>query len=112
MNVSRIMGVALSDEQVKTLLSGKKILLKGLTSKGGKKYDAYIIPNGIEDYSYMKDGEKKSGKQFKFAMDCNGFPKKGNRNVLLLCVQICIMRMIKGNTTILEGVLCYGNKNS
>ena len=73
MNVSRIMGVALSDEQVKTLLSGKKILLKGLTSKGGKKYDAYIIPNGIEDYSYMKDGEKKSGKQFKFAMD---FPKK------------------------------------
>lgn len=72
MNVSRILGVALSDEQVKTLLSGKKILLKGLTSKGGKKYDAYIIPNGIEDYSYMKDGEKKSGKQFKFAMD---FPK-------------------------------------
>lgn len=43
MNVSRIMGVALSDEQVKTLLSGKKILLKGLTSKGGKKYDACII---------------------------------------------------------------------
>ena len=72
MNVSRIMGVALSDEQVKILLSGKKILLKGLTSKLGKKYDAYIIPNGIEDYSYMKDGEKKSGKQFKFAMD---FPK-------------------------------------
>lgn len=38
--------------------------------------------------------------------------KKGNRNVLLLCVQIGIMRMVKGNTTILEGVLCYGNKNS
>ena len=73
MNVSRILGVALSDEQVKTLLSGKKILLKGLTSKLGKKYDAYIIPNGIEDYSYTKDGETKSGKQFKFAMD---FPKK------------------------------------
>lgn len=72
MNVSRIMGVTLSDEQVKNLLSGKKILLKGLTSKAGKKYDAYIIPNGIEDYSYTKDGEMKSGKQFKFAMD---FPK-------------------------------------
>ena len=72
MNVSRILGVALSEEQVKNLLSSKKILLKGLTSKGGKKYDADIIPNGIEDYSYMKDGEKKSGKQFKFAMD---FPK-------------------------------------
>lgn len=72
MNVSRIMGVSLSDEQVKTLLLGKKILLKGLTSKAGKKYDAYIIPNGIEDYSYGKDGETRSGKQFKFAMD---FPK-------------------------------------
>ena len=72
MNVSRILGVALSDEQVKTLLLGKKILLKGLTSKGGKKYDAYIIPNGIEDYSYTKNGKTKSGKQFKFAMD---FPK-------------------------------------
>ena len=72
MNVSRILGVALSEEQVKNLLSGKKILLKGLTSKLGKKYDAYIIPNGIEDYSYTKNGETKSGKQFKFAMD---FPK-------------------------------------
>ena len=72
MNVSIILGVALSDEQVKTLLLGKKILLKGLTSKGGKKYDAYIIPNGIEDYSYTKNGKTKSGKQFKFAMD---FPK-------------------------------------
>ena len=72
MNVSRILGVALSEEQVKNLLSSKKILLKGLTSKLGKKYDAYIIPNGIEDYSYTKNGETKSGKQFKFAMD---FPK-------------------------------------
>ena len=72
MNVSRIMGISLLDEQVKTLLSGKKILLKGLTSKAGKKYDAYIIPNGIEDYSYSKDGETRFGKQFKFAMD---FPK-------------------------------------
>ena len=52
MNVSRIMGVALSDTQVKDLLSGKKILLKGLKSKMGKKYDAYIIPTGVEDYSY------------------------------------------------------------
>lgn len=72
MNVSRIMGVALSDTQVKDLLSGKKILLKGLKSKMGKKYDAYIIPTGVEDYSYTKDGETKSGKQFKFSMD---FPK-------------------------------------
>ena len=73
MNVSRIMGVALSDEQVESLLDGKKTLLKGLTSKAGKKYDAYIIPSGTEEYHYTKDGEEKSGVQFKFVME---FPKK------------------------------------
>ena len=61
MNVGRVMGVALSDEQIKTLLSGKKILLKGLKSKKGSNYDAYIIPTGIEEYHYTKDGEEKSG---------------------------------------------------
>ena len=73
MNVSRIMGVALSDEQVESLIAGKKTLLKGLTSKAGKKYDAYIIPSGTEEYHYTKDGEEKSGVQFKFVME---FPKK------------------------------------
>ena len=73
MNVSRIMGVALSDEQVVSLLAGKKTLLKGLTSKAGKKYDAYIIPSGTEEYHYTKDGEEKSGVQFKFVME---FPKR------------------------------------
>lgn len=73
MNVSRIMGIALSDEQVESLLAGKKILLKGLTSKAGKKYDAYIIPEGTEGYRYTKDGEEKSGVQYKFAME---FPKR------------------------------------
>ena len=69
MNVSRIMGVSLSDEQVESLLNGKKTLLKGLTSKAGKKYDAYIIPSGTEEYHYTKDGEEKSGVQFKFVME-------------------------------------------
>ena len=73
MNVSRIMGVALSDEQVESLLAEKKTLLKGLTSKAGKKYDAYIIPSGTEEYHYTKDGEEKSGVQFKFVME---FPNK------------------------------------
>lgn len=73
MNVSRIMGVSLSEEQVASLLAGKKILLKGLTSKAGKKYDAYIIPSGTEEYHYTKNGEEKSGMQFQFVME---FPKK------------------------------------
>ena len=67
------MGVALTDEQVEKLLAGKKTLLKGLTSKAGKKYDAYIIPNGTEEYHYTKDGKEKSGVQFKFVME---FPQK------------------------------------
>ena len=73
MNVSRIMGVSLSDEQVESLLDGKRTLLKGLTSKAGKKYDAYIMPSGTEEYHYTKDGEEKSGVQFKFVME---FPNK------------------------------------
>ncbi len=79
MNVNRVMGKVLTEEQVENLLAGKKILLKGLTSKAGKKYDAYIIPEGTEEYSYTKDGEVKSGVQYKFTME---FPKKkfgGNR---------------------------------
>lgn len=73
MNVNRVMGVALTDAQVKDLLAGKKILLKGLKSKAGKAYDAYIIPSGTENYHYTKNGEEKSGVQFKFVME---FPKK------------------------------------
>ena len=73
MNVSRVMGVSLTDEQVKSMLSGKKILLKGLKSKKGSEYDAYIIPTGTEEYHYTKDGEEKSGVQFKVMMD---FPNR------------------------------------
>ena len=69
MNVNRVMRKVLTEEQVKNLLAGKKILLKGLTSKAGKKYDAYIIPEGTEEYSYTKDGEVKSGVQYKFTME-------------------------------------------
>ena len=73
MNVSRVMGAALTDAQVKDMLAGKKILLKRLKSKAGKPYDAYIIPSGTEEYHYTKDGEEKSGVQFKIVME---FPKK------------------------------------
>lgn len=69
MNVSRIMGVALTDMQIKELLAGKKILLKGLKSKAEKPYDAYIVPNGTEEYRYSKDGTEKGGIRFKFTME-------------------------------------------
>ena len=68
MNVSRALGVQLSDAQVKSLLAGKKILVKGLKGKKGN-YDAYLIPEGIEDFSYTKDGKEIKGSQYKFKME-------------------------------------------
>ncbi len=73
MNVSRVMGAALTDAQVKDMLAGKKILLKGLKSKAGKPYDAYLIPEGVEDYSYIKAGKEIKGLQYKVRLE---FPKK------------------------------------
>ena len=73
MNVGRAMGVALTDAQVKSLLEGKKILVKGLKSKTGKNYDAYLIPEGIEDFAYTKDGKEIKGMQYKFKME---FPQR------------------------------------
>lgn len=73
MNVTRVMGAVLTDSQIRDLLAGKKILLKGLKGNSDKPYDAYMIPNGTEEYRYTKDGEEKSGVRFKFTME---FPKK------------------------------------
>lgn len=78
MNVGRVMGAVLTDAQIKDLLGGKKVLLKGLKSKAGKEYDAYIIPNGTEEYVYKKDGEEKSGVRFKVGVE---FPEKKARCV-------------------------------
>ena len=72
MNVSRAMGAALTDSQIKSMLAGKKILVKGLKGKKGS-YDAYLIPEGIEDYSYTKDGKEIKGFQYKLKLE---FPKK------------------------------------
>lgn len=72
MNVSRVMGTALSDSQIKSLLEGKKTLVKGLKGKKGS-YDAYLIPEGVEDYSYTKDGKEIKGSQYKIKLE---FPKR------------------------------------
>ena len=72
MNVGKALGVTLSDTQVKSLLQGKKILVKGLKGKKGS-YDAYLIPQNIEEFSYTKDGKEIKGFQYKFKME---FPQK------------------------------------
>ena len=75
MNVGKALGVTLSDSQVKSLLQGKKILVKGLKGKKGS-YDAYLIPGSIEEFSYTKDGKEIKGFQYKFKME---FPPKKDK---------------------------------
>jgi DNA topoisomerase-3 len=72
----RAMGATLTEKEVKSLLEGKKILVKNLRAKSGKTYDAYLEPNGIEEFSYTdKNGKEHKGSQYKFNMS---FPKKKN----------------------------------
>ena len=72
----KAMGATLAEKEVKSLLEGKKILVKNLRGKSGKVYDAYLQPNGIEDFSYTdKNGKEHKGSQYKFDMT---FPKKKN----------------------------------
>lgn len=73
MDIGHVMGISLTDVQVKDIISGKKILLKGLKSRQGKSYNAYITGTGIEKYSYTKNGEEKSGLRYKVVME---FPEK------------------------------------
>ena len=68
MNVGKALGVTLSDSQVKSLLQGKKILVKGLKGKKGS-YDAYLIPESVQEFSYTKDGKEIKGFQYKFKME-------------------------------------------
>ena len=76
MNVGRAMGAALTDSQVKSLLEGKKTLVKGLKGKKGS-YDAYLIPEGVEEYSYAKDGKEIKGSQYKVKLEFPERKKKG-----------------------------------
>ena len=75
MNVGKALGVTLSDTQVKSLLQGKKILVKGLKGKKGS-YDAYLIPESVQEFSYTKDGKEIIGFQYKFKME---FPPKKDK---------------------------------
>lgn len=65
MTFGKAYGKKLSDAQIKSLLAGKKILMRGLQSKSGKTYSAYLTPVGVESFNY--DG--KVGKSFKYNME-------------------------------------------
>ena len=48
--------------------SREKILVKGLKGKKGS-YDAYLIPESVQEFSYTKDGKEIKGFQYKFKME-------------------------------------------
>lgn len=75
MMFGKLMGVAPSDAQIKAILAGKKILVKGIKKKSGDgTYDAYLTLEQLVDCSYTKkDGTKIYGKQFKFKIE---FPER------------------------------------
>lgn len=72
MSLNTYFGRAYSENQIRKLLEGKKILMKGLKGKNGE-YDAYLIPKGIEQYEY----NGKTGYQFVFEKEFkHNKPKK------------------------------------
>ena len=68
MRLNMIFGKKLTDTQVRKLLKGEEIMMKGLKKKDGSgTYDMLFKPTGIEEMSYMnKAGEEVKGKQFVF----------------------------------------------
>lgn len=75
MGIAKYYSTPFTDSQVKSLLDGKKILMKGLEGRDGKPYDLFLEPAGIEGYSYEKDGKQFHG--FRFAFKKSRPAKKG-----------------------------------
>ena len=79
MMLGKARGKTLSEGQVTKMLKGEKFLVSGLKNKEGKKYDAYLTPKCIVDFSYTKnDGTLVEGKQYEFDMKFPNKKKKGN----------------------------------
>ncbi len=50
------------------MLEGKKTLVKGLKGKKGS-YNAYLITEGVKEYSYAKDGKEVKGFQHQLKLE-------------------------------------------
>lgn len=73
----RYYGKPFTEQQVRYLLSGLPVTLKGLTSKAGKKYDLTLKPAGVSSYTYAgRDGSIVTGFQYEFE---TSFPKAGRK---------------------------------
>jgi len=76
-----ILGVNLTRPQLESLLEGKRTYVEKIPKKKGGTYDAYLTPEEIIDYSYLKDGEEIRGKQYllelEYARKKGGFRTNG-----------------------------------
>lgn len=77
MSVSKYYSTPFTDSQVKSLLAGEKILLKGLKGRNGRPYDLCLEPAGIEEYCYEKNGKTARGSRFVFH---KSFPPGAGKN--------------------------------
>lgn len=74
LTLGRAYGATLSDDEMRAILNGEKLLLRGLKGKSGKNYNAYLHAIGVEPYSYTnREGEQRTGFQIKYEMT---FPSK------------------------------------
>ena len=61
--------VARGEYSMQAFMEGIEDMVRNMV----QKYDAYLIPEGIEDFAYTKDGKEIKGTQYKFKME---FPQR------------------------------------
>lgn len=73
----KIRGKDMTDSQWTALLSGKRVLIKNLATKEGKKYDMTFKVSHTEPFTYESAGEKRSGYRIVFDEKFPDKKKKG-----------------------------------
>ena len=72
--LNKAYGKTFTDVQLKSILAGKKTLLKGCVSSKGSSYDMYVKKKGVKPYSYTdKDGKQHDGYVIDYETE---FPEK------------------------------------
>lgn len=74
MNLGKAFGVMLSESQLKSLLAGKKTLVRGCKGKEGRTFDAKLKVKGVKSYT-----DKNGKEQFTFDFDIEFENKKKDK---------------------------------
>ena len=79
----RVYGREVKDEELSKLLSGEPLHMKDRSKNTGKTYRYLLIPDGTEEYSYLKDGEQMTGCRFKFRRELKTGENNNQKNNLM-----------------------------